>query len=103
MKNELTNFHAEGIENWGSEFGDKEVLQLFPPKNEGDTGSYGQISFENLANQEYQSTEFWCAMQKLDDLGVPREDSGNGEKYSIVGRIAWMTRNEVPVVEKQVH
>jgi len=94
MKNVLSDLHKEGIKEWGKDFGESEVLQLFPK------GPLGKISFSTLAEQEHQSTEFWCAMKVLDDLEVPREDE-SGKSYSIVGRIAWMTRNKVKVIKKQ--
>lgn len=93
-KIELTDLHKQGIEEWGKDFGKSEVLQLYPK------GSLGKISFASLAEQEYQSTEFWCAMEFLDDLEVPRGNE-KGENYSIVGRLAWMSRNKVKEVAEQ--
>lgn len=90
----LTDFHKQGIEKWGSFFGETEVLQLYPPTESRIDGGYGTAKFATLEKDRYQSTEFWCAMEYLDDLNVPRVDESNGETYSIVGRIMWLKNNK---------
>lgn len=87
----IQSLHADGLNKWDG----KQVISLYP-KN-----SYGLQSFAANAEKEYNSTEFWCAMEFLDDLEVPRVDSENGQNYSIVGRIAWMSRNEVKEIPRQ--
>jgi hypothetical protein len=44
------------------------------------------MEYPNPEEHYWRSTEFSCAMRKLDDLGIPRKDE-EGETYSIVGRI----------------
>ena len=57
---------------------------------------YTTVKQENERN--YNSTEFWCAMQILDDLKVPRKEISTGEPYSIVGRIMWLSKRVQLVV-----
>ena len=85
MNDNLTELQKDGIKKWDG----KEVLSLYPVAN----GGYGLMKMSTKNNESYQSTEFWCAMEKLDDLKVPRVDESNGETYSVVGRIMWLSRN----------
>jgi len=82
MKNKnLSKLQIEDIENWDG----KNVLLIYP------NGNIGTKTFKTIADEEYNSTEFWCAMKKLDDLEVPRIDiDHDNEAYSIVGRIMWL-------------
>jgi hypothetical protein len=76
MNSKLSDLQIEAIKNWDGE----KVLSLEP--NEG----YTLQDFALKEEERYGATEFWCAMQKLDDLKVPRTDK-EGKEYSIVGRI----------------
>jgi len=87
---QLLPIHVDGLNKWDG----KQIISLYP-KN-----GFGLQDFAVKAEQEYNSTEFWCAMEVLDDLKVPRVDSENGQNYSIVGRIAWMTRNKVTEIKR---
>lgn len=50
-------------------------------------GPEGQkVEYFEVEEAYWRKTEYNCAMMRLDDLGVPREDEG-GNEYSIVGRI----------------
>ena len=57
------------------------------------------MTFAMSEKTKYDSTEFWCAMEKLDDLNVPRIDESNGETYSIVGRIMRLYKDATKPVE----
>lgn len=83
MNDNLTILQIDEINSWGGE----EVLSLYP------RGLVGKRSLQREQEMEYQSTEFWCAMKKLDDLGIPRIDKSLNKTYSIVGRIQWMMDN----------
>lgn len=50
-------------------------------------GPEGQkVEYFEVEEAYWRKTEYDCAMMRLDELGVPREDEG-GNGYSIVGRI----------------
>lgn len=81
MKNKnLSDLQIAEIEEWDG----KNVLLIYP------NGSAGAKAFKTVADEEYDSNEYWCAMKKLDDLKVPRIDNSCDEVYSIVGRIMWL-------------
>ena len=82
MNSKLSELQIEGIKNWDG----KKVLSIEPK------GAYGLQDFEMREEQSYNSTEFWCAMQKLDDLKVPRIEEETGKTFSIVGRIMWLAK-----------
>jgi hypothetical protein len=84
MNDNLSDLQKDGIKKWTG----KDVLTINPK------GSYGNQSFKNRAEEEYNSTEFWCAMQILDDMKVPREEKETDKTYSIVGRIKWLAENK---------
>jgi len=88
--NKLLDIHIDGLNKWDG----KQIISLYP-KN-----GYGLQDFAVRAEADHQSTEFWCAMEILDDIDVPRVDPDNGQTYSIVGRIAWLTRNKTKVIPK---
>lgn len=83
MNKNLTELQINGIKEWDG----KKVLSINP------SGSLLHQDFAIVEEQRYNSTEFWCAMKKLDDLKVPRIDIDNDQTYSIVGRIMWLSRN----------
>ena len=83
MNRRLSDIHIDLIKEWDGE----DSIVIDPD------GSGGYQSFSNREEQRYNSTEFWCAMKKLDDLKVPRVDESNGQTYSIVGRIMWLSNN----------
>ncbi len=77
----LQDFHGEALEKWNGEG----VISLCNyPLSVG----YSTVGQDNETN--YQSTEFWCAMEVLDDLKVPRIEESSGKTFSIVGRIQWL-------------
>lgn len=80
----LNDLQKEGIEKWDG----ADVLSVYPG------GSYGNMSFANAQDQSINATEFWCAMEVLDDLEVPRKEEGTNRPYSIVGRIMWLKNNK---------
>lgn len=82
MNNNLSDLQIEGIKNWDGE----KVLSIEP------RGAYGLQDFAMKEEERYNSTEFWCAMQKLDDLKVPRIEEETGKTFSIVGRIMWLAK-----------
>lgn len=82
MNKNLTELQINGIKEWDG----KKVLSVYP------RGSLGLQDFAIEEEQRYNSTEFWCAMKKLDDLKVPRIDMDNGQTYSIVGRIMLLSK-----------
>ena len=50
-------------------------------------GPEGQkAEYFDVEEAYWRKTEYDCAMMRLDDLGVPREND-SGDRYSIVGRI----------------
>jgi len=82
MNSKLSELQIEGIKNWDGE----KVLSIKP------NGAYGLQDFAMAEEQRYNSTEFWCAMQKLDDLKIPRIEEETGKTFSIVGRIVWLAK-----------
>ena len=87
----LLDIHIDGLNKWNGE----KIISLYP-KN-----GYGLQEFSMREEERYNSTEFWCAMKILDDLKVPRVNVENNQSYSIVGRIAWLTRNKVIEIPNQ--
>jgi hypothetical protein len=85
----LTDIHIDGLNSWDGE----KVISIYP-------NGLSIQTFSVRAEQDHNSTEFWCAMEKLDDIGVSRIDPSNGKTYSIVGRIAWLTRNKTIEIPK---
>lgn len=79
----LNELQIEAIENWDG----NKILSINP------NGSTTHQGFAERQQESYDATEFWCAMQKLDDLNVPRIDESNGQTYSVVGRIMWLAKN----------
>lgn len=66
---------------------DKAATEPSQPGSAIHIGPDGSRSeYFNIEEAYRCKTEYDCAMIKLDDLGVPREDEG-GNAYSIVGRI----------------
>ncbi len=58
-------------------------------------GSEGQkVEYFDVEEAYWRKGEYDCAMMKLDELGVPREDEG-GNGYSIVGRINLLAKRAV--------
>lgn len=82
--NNFSDIQEDAIERWDG----KNVLSLYP------NGSYSVTKFSDLAETEHESVEFQCAMQVLDDMGVPRKEEATGEIYSIVGRIKWLENSK---------
>lgn len=80
----FSDIQEDAIERWDG----KNVLSLYP------NGSYSVAKFADLAETEHESVEFQCAMQVLDDMGVPRKEEVTGEIYSIVGRIKWLENSK---------
>ena len=83
MNKNLSKLHEKSLKEWNGE-------GIISFCNEPDSVGYSTIKIENEKN--YNSTEFWCAMQILDDLKVPRKEVGTNKPYSIVGRIKWLER-----------
>lgn len=87
MDKKLSSFQEKEIQDWLAEDDEFNLLVL----NRDNQSVVGRRKFKNLEVIDYEATEYWCAMQYLDELEIPREDK-NGETYSIVGRIKLLIR-----------
>ena len=85
MNSKLSELQIEGIKNWDGNL----VLSLEP------RGAYGLQDFQLKEEEKYNSTEFCCAIQKLDDLNVQRIEEETGKTFSIVGRIMYLVKQNV--------
>lgn len=74
----MNELQKHSLEEWS--MGDRRDVLLL----HGDT--VGHRTFAALSQGDYDATEFNCAMARLDELGVPRQDE-QGRPYSIVGRV----------------
>lgn len=83
MIDKLSELHKESLKKWDG----KGVISFC---HNPDSVGYSTVIIDNETN--YNSTEFWCAMEVLDDLKVPRKEIGTNKEYSIVGRIKWLER-----------
>lgn len=88
-RKELTDFQKEAIDYFLNEETETDLLIL----NRKNPDVVGHKTFKQQAEDEFNATEFWLAMQYLDDIGIPREDD-DGQTYSIVGRIKYLKNNK---------
>lgn len=80
MNKNITYLQQNRIDKWDG----SQVLSLFPE------GRVGSMSFKSHGETNRSSEEYHCAMKVLDDLKVPRNND-EGEEFSIVGRIQWIS------------